>query len=79
MLVRLKPKGPKEVIRGQFHFALLCAQIPKEQKKIDSLTLFFALLGSGHIKAERKMLVNATPGPRIYINLEILAALSNLL
>jgi len=37
-------------------------QIPKAQKKTDSLTLFFALLGSARVKAARKTLVKLTPG-----------------
>jgi hypothetical protein len=37
-------------------------QISKAQKKTDSLTLFFALLGSAHVKAVRGFLVKLTPG-----------------
>jgi len=33
------------------------AQIPKAQKKTESLTVFFALLGSVLVKAARKILV----------------------
>jgi len=35
---------------------------PKNAKKTDSLTVFFALLGSELLKAERKMLVKSTLG-----------------
>jgi hypothetical protein len=37
-------------------------QIPKVQKKTDSLNVFFALLGFVRVKAVRKMLVKSTPG-----------------
>jgi hypothetical protein len=33
---------------------LLCAKIPKVQKDIDELTVFFKLLGSGLIKSGHK-------------------------
>jgi len=35
---------------------------PKSRKKTDGLTVFFALLGSAHIKAAHKMLVKSTQG-----------------
>jgi len=35
---------------------------PKSAKKADSLTVFFALLGSGRVKAACKMLMKLTPG-----------------
>jgi hypothetical protein len=38
------------------------AQIAKVQKKTDDLTVFFALLGSVHVKAACKMLVKSTLG-----------------
>ena len=34
----------------------------QKHKKLLELTVFFALLGSGYIKAVRKMLVKLTPG-----------------
>ncbi len=34
---------------------------PKSAKKTVSLTVFFAILGSAHVKAARKMLVKWTP------------------
>jgi hypothetical protein len=34
---------------------------PKRPKKMLNLTVFFALLGSAHVKAARKMLVKLTP------------------
>jgi len=40
---------------------LLHAQIPKVQQKTDSLTVFFALLESAHIKASCKTLMKLTP------------------
>ncbi len=43
-----------------FFAAYNCAY-PKRVKKTDSLTIFFALLGSGHIKASCKLLVKLTP------------------
>ncbi len=36
-------------------------QIPKAQKKTDNLTVFFALLGSAHVKAGRRSLMKLTP------------------
>jgi len=36
-------------------------QIPKTQKGTDDLTVFFAHLGSGCIRAARKMLMKLTP------------------
>ena len=51
---------------GQFHQhvyeQILCLQIPKTQKKLLNLTVFFALLGSARVKAACKMLVKLTPG-----------------
>jgi len=44
-----------------FYTQLLCAQIPKAQKYSQAISLF-ALLGSGSVKAVRKMLVKSTPG-----------------
>jgi len=45
---------------------ILCATytraIPKAQKKTEGLTIFFALLGSLHVKAARNNLVKLTPG-----------------
>jgi len=38
------------------------AQLLQKQKKTDGLTVFLALLGSVHVKAARKMLMNLTPG-----------------
>jgi len=35
---------------------------PKSVKKTDSLTVFFELLGSAHVKASHKMLVKSTQG-----------------
>ncbi len=40
--------------------AYVCAD-PKSAKRRDSLTVFFALLGSTRIKVERKMLMKFTP------------------
>jgi len=34
---------------------------PKIAKKTDGLTIFFALLGSAHVRAAHKMLVKSTP------------------
>ncbi len=55
-------------LRSEFDFTnILCAayhrrqKIPKMQKKTDSLTLFFALMGSVHVKAAHKILVKLTP------------------
>ncbi len=42
-------------------------QIPKAQKKTANLTVFFALLGSGSIKAARKMLNKLTPGSVVFL------------
>jgi hypothetical protein len=44
-----------------FYSKLLLAQSQKHEKKIDSLTAFFALLGSMHVKALHKMLAKLTP------------------
>jgi len=52
-------------ISSTFYAKLLCTQIPKVQKKTNGLTVFFALLGSGHVKAACKMLVKSTPGEMI--------------
>jgi len=41
---------------------LLFAQVPKAQKKTDSLTIFFAFLGSACVKASHKTLIKLTPG-----------------
>jgi hypothetical protein len=53
-------------IRGQFSInvlqaAFICAD-PESTKRIDNLTVFFALLGSGHVKAALKILVKLTLG-----------------
>jgi len=50
------------LILPTFYKQLLLEHIPK-RKKTDSLTVFFALLGSAAAKALRKMLVKLTPGP----------------
>ena len=51
--------------RGQFHqhvyTQLLHAQMPKTQKKLHHLTVFFALMGSARIKSARQMLMKLTP------------------
>ncbi len=44
-----------------FYEQLLRAQIPKAQKKIDNLTVFFALLGSALVKAALRTLMKLTP------------------
>jgi len=41
--------------------AFVCAD-PKSAKKIDNLTVFFTLLGSTPVKADRRMLMKLTPG-----------------
>ncbi len=43
-----------------FYEKLLREQIPKAQKKTDTLTLYFVPLGSARVKASRKMLVKLT-------------------
>ncbi len=48
-------------ISPTFYERLLRSQIPKAEKMTDYLTLFFARLGSVHVKASRKMLVKLTP------------------
>ncbi len=40
--------------------AFLCTD-PKSAKKNDNLTVFFVLLGSGHVKAASRMLMKVTP------------------
>jgi len=45
--------------------ALACKD-PKSAKKTDGLTVFFALLGSAHIKAFCKMLMKLTPGVKTF-------------
>ena len=44
-------------VSSTFYEQLLCTKIPKAQKKTDSLSVSFVLLGSVHIKAASKMLV----------------------
>jgi len=44
-----------------FYVQLLRIQIPTGQKKTDSFTVFFALLGSAQLKAAHNMLVKSTP------------------
>jgi hypothetical protein len=41
---------------------LLHPKIPKNAKKTECLTVFFALSGFGYVKAFRKMLVKSTSG-----------------
>jgi len=43
---------------------------PKSTKKTDGLTIFFALLGSAHIKAVHKMLVKLIP-PSLSLSLSL--------
>jgi len=50
------------VISLAFYKQLLHAKIPKVQKYINDLTVFFALLDSVPAKAACKMLVKSTPG-----------------
>jgi len=51
-------------ISPTFYSKLLLAHIPKAQKRTDSLTVFFALLGSSYIKAARRTLMKLAPeGP----------------
>ncbi len=38
------------------------AKIPKAQNDTDDLTIFYALLGSAHVKAPHKMLMQLTSG-----------------
>jgi len=45
-----------------FYKQLLCAQIPKAQKKTDNFTVFFALSGSACEKDACEMLVKFTTG-----------------
>jgi len=40
----------------------MCTQIPKAQKKIDDLTVFFAISGSVRVKVARSTLMKFTPG-----------------
>jgi len=40
---------------------------PQSEKMTDALTLFFALSGSGHVKAAGKTLVKSTPNVRLGI------------
>jgi len=54
------------VLISSTYLQLLCTQIPKAQK--DSLQCLFALLGSLHVKAVRKMLVKSTPSWHNRIN-----------
>ncbi len=52
------------LIWGQFHHILCAAFIrpnPKGAKNTDKPSVFFALLGSAHVKAVCKMLVKSTP------------------
>jgi len=49
---------------GRFHQHLRSAFThtdPESAKKSDSLTVFFALLGSSQVRADRKMLRKSTP------------------
>jgi len=39
-----------------------CSKIPKPQKNTDGLTVFLDLLGSGGVKAVRKILAKSAPG-----------------
>ena len=48
-------------ISPTFYEQLLCTKIPKAQKKLLNLTVFFALLGSVRIKAALRTLVKLTP------------------
>jgi len=54
-------------ISPSFYKQLLHAQIPKVQKKIDNLTVFFVLSGSASVKAAHRALMKLTP--REYIGL----------
>ncbi len=47
-------------ILSTFYEQLLQAQITKAQKRLTTLTVFLALLGSAHVKAARKTLVKLT-------------------
>jgi len=49
-------------ISPSLHEQLLHVQIPNLKKDTDDLTVFFAHLGSVHVKDTRKMLVKLTPG-----------------
>jgi len=51
-------------ISSTFYAKLLLPQIPNVQKKSDSLTVFFALLGSAGIKAVQKTMMKLTPSIR---------------
>jgi len=45
------------LISPTFYMQLLCAQNPESAKNTDKQSVFFALMGSAHIKATHKMLV----------------------
>jgi len=57
---------------------LLCAKIPKAQKKTDSLTVFFALLGSGCVKAVSEHVGEIDPDRFLVLLEEIRAARENM-
>ena len=53
------------IARGQFHqhsTSSFYVQRSLKRKKLLNLTVFFVLLGSGCVKAARRMLVKLTPG-----------------
>jgi len=56
-------------ISPTFYAQILHAQIPKEQKKTDGLTVFFELLGSTCVKGDCKMLILAKTGEDLFDNL----------
>jgi len=59
-------------ISSTFYLQLLNAQIPKAQKIIVNLSVFFTLLGYLHVKDACKMLVKSTPDVKWYPNQALL-------
>jgi len=61
-----RPNSKQVSISPTFYEQLLRLQIPKEQNKTDSLTVFFLLLGYALVKAAHKKLVKLTLGGPCY-------------
>jgi len=62
--------GVHESTSQTIYKQLLLVQIPKAQKDTDELTVFFALLGSVHLKALSKHVVEIDPVFSIPLNAE---------
>jgi len=59
---RVQPPVRPRRLLGLISPTLILEQIPKAEKDTNDLTVFFALLGSGGVKAARKTLMKLTPG-----------------